>query len=764
MIKNSQKYISLTPYGKRRLGLQSVMIMVVITALILTTFSVFATATPGGGHPVEVGPVSAEHGFPVWYKDANGTRLELCLDGGLNPLCGYTPDSFDATQPVTVPGNFPSDGEAFYMLGNANMETAGGGDAILVLAIEAAFSTDIVPGDQITFGRVRIWIDNLIDGGQYKVTHPYGYDLFTADTGPGGDGRRSIRWVEDIGIGSPGDFTGVLNSRIGPFLKWDPAVAPAAPAGYIGDIGVLHPVIGSPFNTNFFRVEGPVGSFTGSPNLCADPALGDDPIATDDCIQVDDFSLMGKYATNAGVDANRATYTQSSADGGKLDVFASSEPGQAIQIVKGAGYGTTLMGSNGLGSYFARIDFTGVAPAQLHIANVSDVPAATKAIQITDKVTIEKAEFDAELGVLTITAISSDTYNEPLLTAIGFGPLEVNGTLIVNGISVVPEKVTVTSAKGGSDSALIDVGGDVSFAPIPLTAGITVPDGEVIAPIAPDTTLAFNIQQSHTIILDGTSSTGDVDSYVWTQVAGAPVTLTGANTATASFTSASTVESVEFQLTVTRNNPLATDTKNVTINTMDIVAPTANAGLDQNTVLTGSTATLDGSASTNVATYNWTQIVNTGDPVVTLTGANTAKPTFVFPKYSGALTFQLTVSNAGGSATDEVQVRAVVDTLTTTRVQFTRSKNDWRIDGTASILGIPAGPGNEVRVYLGNYATEAEAIASGKLVGVSAVDATGLWSIRATNVPSNIRAAAGNTTITIFSLRGGRITATTTIK
>ena len=31
-----------------------------------------------------------------------------------------------------------------------------------------------------------------------------------------------------------------LNSRIGTFLKWDPAVSPEAPTGYVGDPDVDH--------------------------------------------------------------------------------------------------------------------------------------------------------------------------------------------------------------------------------------------------------------------------------------------------------------------------------------------------------------------------------------------------------------------------------------------------------------------------------------------------------------------------------------------
>ena len=89
---------------------------------------------------------------------------------------------------------------------------------MLVLALEAAFANGgPAVGDQISFGRVRIRVENLVPGATYRVTHPYGVDVFQAD-----EATRSINFTEDIGIGAPGDFQGALNSRIGPFLTWDP--------------------------------------------------------------------------------------------------------------------------------------------------------------------------------------------------------------------------------------------------------------------------------------------------------------------------------------------------------------------------------------------------------------------------------------------------------------------------------------------------------------------------------------------------------------
>ncbi len=92
---------------------------------------------------------------------------------------------------------------------------------------------------------------------------------------------------------------------------------------------------GSPYNTNFFRIEGPAGSFTGSTQLCANAALGDSPTATDDCIESDLFQVQGKIATRAGVEVTKAYYSNSG-NGHMIDLFAFSEPGQNL-VVSGTG-------------------------------------------------------------------------------------------------------------------------------------------------------------------------------------------------------------------------------------------------------------------------------------------------------------------------------------------------------------------------------------------------------------------------------------------
>src|SRR4051812_28514018 len=273
------------------------------------------------GHLTTVGPVSASNGFPTWYKDDKGIRLEPCLDPR-NSLCGaLAAETPDPDAPVSFPDNFPA--ELFYMSAGTDQDLAGGGRAVSTFSLEGAFATDAAaPGEQISFGRVRFFYKGLKTGATYTITHPYGKDKIVAEQDPGaaaGVGR--IRYTQDI---DPvrGQFGGALNSRIGPFLTWDPAVAPAAPAGYIGDPDVDHAVVGSPYSTNFVRIEGP-GLAATAADQCPDPPAGANPA---DCIQTSLFSLQGKYASNGGVDVDRATYSRSAAGGGTPHGFPSPHP------------------------------------------------------------------------------------------------------------------------------------------------------------------------------------------------------------------------------------------------------------------------------------------------------------------------------------------------------------------------------------------------------------------------------------------------------
>lgn len=249
-----------------------------------------------------VGPIVPEHGYPFWYEDSAGLRLELCIGG---PNCLATlpnPNQPPLVAANPANSNFPD--EAFWWAGEADTPLTGGGDALLVLAREAAFGGGdeaVRDGDQVSFSRVRIRATVPVAGATYRVTHPYGVDTFEdVPAGP-----RGINFTEDIGCAlSPNpanprcDFADAFFGRVDPFLTWAPN-GDAPPAGYVGDPNVPHEVVGSPFGTNFFRVER-------TTNAQGQPLAGG-PIVVG---ETDLFAIQGKIAgaspTSLTLNANPA--------------------------------------------------------------------------------------------------------------------------------------------------------------------------------------------------------------------------------------------------------------------------------------------------------------------------------------------------------------------------------------------------------------------------------------------------------------------------
>lgn len=220
----------------------------------------------------QVGPTWTEYGnLPAWFRDSSGLQLELCLEQTTGNCLAAAPD---ASQPIAFPDNFPD--EAFWWAAEADMPTNNGGTAQLGLATEGAFLNDIAMNQGSAFNRIRIRIDNVIRGATYKVTHPYGVETLVAQN----EGPRGINITLDVGcLEAPCDYNQALRGPIGPWLTWDPNIAPAAPEGYVGDAVTPHEVVGSPFGTNVFRVEGPD---VGGPGV--------------DVIETNLFTVQGKIA------------------------------------------------------------------------------------------------------------------------------------------------------------------------------------------------------------------------------------------------------------------------------------------------------------------------------------------------------------------------------------------------------------------------------------------------------------------------------------
>ncbi len=159
---------------------------------------------------------------------------------------------------------------------------------------------------------------------------------------------------------------------------------------------------------------------------------------------------------------------------------------------------------------------------------------------------------------------------------------------------------------------------------------------------------------------DATDPNGDTLTYSWVQTYGPTVTLSGADTQNATFT-APLVDGDEllvFQFTVDDGRG-GSDYGNVVITVANNRAPSVDAGGDQ-TVESGSAVTLAGTASDpdagagDTLTYSWSQA--SGEPSVTLSGADTQNATFTAPSADAVLTFVLNVTDGMDSETDSVTV------------------------------------------------------------------------------------------------------------
>ncbi len=472
------------------------------TALLLlgvTSTSEAATrvsvTNPGGLNAV--GPVNSEYGFPSWYGDSAGTRVEPCIDGD-NPLCGFLPgDIPNPDAPLAFPDNWP--GELFYQLVASSLTLPGGGKANLTLGLEASFANgDPIAGDQVTFARTRV----TVVGGPRSTTmtfkHPFGE--LTVDTDATGRGRL----VQDI-TPAVGNFATALSGNFGPFLRWDPAVAPAAPAGYLGDPAQQHSVVGGKNGYNEFSTV--IGSTT---------------------ISNDQFGVSGKIATNTGVTGDRAVINN-----GFVDVFATSSGDQLQVDGVNNQYATTPM-TNDVGSnrHYARIALlNSTKPTSITVRNLGDKPASTVVVKLAD-VTVTEASYD---GAQLTVAAESDNFP---LTVTGFGSLPDNHRVSFTA-AAPPASVTIRSANGAPVSYPVTISGgsatDPGLPPVPAEpAGPPVYDNTPDNPGGPAPTVSVldpaATLPGASVTLDA-SATTLATSYTWTLESGpAGATLTNATT------------------------------------------------------------------------------------------------------------------------------------------------------------------------------------------------------------------------------------------
>ncbi|WP_085698600.1 Ig-like domain-containing protein [Pseudomonas sp. B26(2017)] len=706
---------------------------------------------------VDPGPYTFATGkFPMWYQDNNQLSMELCQSRAASSrvpvstppayMCTLLPEPgvFDDTLPMVFPDNWPP--EAFWFLAETNIPNNGAGFGVdaYVAGIEAAFASgNPVDGDQQSFARIRIRV-NVPVAGTYTITHPYGVETVNVTT----PGRRAINITKDVGIGAPGNFSGALNGAIGPFLRSinGPYTEVNPDTGgietFVGDPNLTEAVTGSPFNTNFLRIDGPSGAGSIQTNL---------------------FTVAGKVLDNrqqTHVAVDRATYRRTSA-GVRAEVFAEADSSstlcfrETLALLPGpppTPCQTSLLGDNN-GLFFGQRLGTGTLPSVVVVTATNPAgttrPTAVSA-KLTDVVKIQTARYSWANHSLLIEATSTDEVAVPDMVAQGYGRLSKSGTLqkiTVADLTQPPATVTVKSAAGGSDTEPVvvvgtapDTGenqaplavadtGSTSFG-VPITLSLLTndsdPDNNVPLTI---TALTQPAAGQGTVALSGTTSV----VYTPPAVVNTPLTTTftykaqdskglaSANPATVTISVApnrpptAVADSVATLGVAIPINVLANDTDpegNTPLGVASLTQPPAGRG----------TVSTDGT----VITYT---------PPATVTTAFTTTFTYIARDSFGAQSTPATV-------TVQVSPRPAAETFTiTTSTVQARSggRFNWDFAGTSSVT-----TGNTITVQV----TTPNGLVT---LGSTTVPVTGRWRLTLNNtlvVPS------ANPTATIRSSQG----------
>lgn len=680
---------------------------------ILGAFSLGSDAVAQG--LAQVGPVDPADGYPVYYQDANGMRLQLCRDPG---LCFYALPN--PLLPASFPTNYPD--EQFYYAIEA--VAAGNGASLRYgQALEAAFANGApAAGDQMVFSRFRLRITGLTAGSSYTVTYPYGQQTFVA--GVDGALGNDINVTQDVGTVA-GQFQVALGGSVGPFVT-PLGFAATLPGTFISDGATETLVQGSPLGTNYLRVDGPgVGGLFPTLALSADS------------IQINSFVIQGQIATTGGVGITQA-YQSKTATETAVNVWAQATPGALMQVTVDGSLPVTMTDAGAPGSFYGRVVLPAAAsPVTATVTNLTDVPASVSSTnQIPDlvkiasavgfvggNVVVQAASTDTLGGTLTITGAGLAPATLPAAGGIAVLPLALNGA--------VPPSVTVTSARGGS-------------ATVPVSVEQPTP---VVANAGADQSVAAGA----VVQLNGGGSTGPIVSYAWTHNAGALITLNGANTATPVFVAPTSTLPSTITLTLTVTGAQGQSSiDSVLVNVAAAQqAVLSNAGADRN-VAAGASVTLSGAGSTGpITSFLWAQTA--GSPVA-LTGANTASVSFVAPSLTTAnsVTLTLTVGDALGNTSIDtvvVNVAAVVppaqDSVAIGAARYIVNKNSWRISGTATLR-----QGQQVLVYVGAIGDRT------LLIGTANVGATGNWNLQTAD-NSGPTPPVGVTTVWAESSLGG---------
>ncbi|MFL5270485.1 MAG: Ig-like domain-containing protein, partial [Anaeromyxobacteraceae bacterium] len=500
------------------------------------------------------------------------------------------------------------------------------------------------------------------------------------------------------------------------------------PAGateqFLGDPNVTHTFTGSPFLTNYLRVDGPEGS-----NISG---IGDDFVQTP-LANILGQLYLAPIATPLRI--TRSSYARDAASGGvtSIDVFATSRPGVQL-LVTGVDMKTTQMTGDAAGNYVAHVEIPAgvIPPASITVTNVTDVPASSISAAVSDLVDVTSASFDTLTSVLKVTAASSDQIAPPALSVLGpSGGALIAGTFIapLPAGAVYPQSVTVSSTAGGQHTE------DVLVLPNFLQIGI-------LNPVA----LADAVSTNMNVAVSFSPAANDA---VALPVGAAFVVVPAANgTATSGAGGVITYKPAlnfsgtdTFQVVVQDASGHFTNASTVTVTVNFVaVAPTANAdsfALIQNKALAPSSRTFSVIANDFAATGT---TINAGSVVITtlplhgnvvVNGDGTVTYTPVVG-YVGADSYRYTVANTAGAvsaaATVSIVVEGGIEALSMAKQSWKASTGTWTLVGTTNWFG-PTLTTTTVTCYVGRGTLGAK-------IGTALVDTAGRFQLVTATAPA----------------------------
>lgn len=732
------------------------------------------------------GPSDPTLTWPQWYRDTNGLALGICSSQELSPnpaaagstMC-FPPDP----DPTGFVGNIGP--ETFYNMVEFR-EKATGSDFKFryVAGLEASYLPLGVPvhGTEFVFARVRIAL-NFNDSnknGTYTVTHPFGVEVFNNVQATNNQNlfgaHAAVFFTADVPLGPAMNFDGAIGGALGPFIQWD-VLEPGESltvngTSFVGDPNYAHTFTGSPYGTNYIRIQGPTGS-----NL---DGLGND------FIQLNVANVLGQIwgaPIAQPLNINEAYKTRSAGVGGKnaIDVWATSSPNQKL-ILTGTGMPSLQMFPDGVvpGKYHGHIEYPSnqAIPASVTVTNVDSTPIVSQSTALKDGVEISVATFNTNTGDITVVATSTDQVALP--------------TLVVQGIpGIDPAVSTIMTAQQCLPTGLATKPDDVCYV-YRLPAGIEPPESISVAssdlgthsdhllsivgnpqnqgtpPVASNFTGANGFTVSTTGSSDLVNAAGTAlpaDALIVNSPATGNLALIGGVwTFTPSAGALAGPDSFQF----VRQNPSTLAVSGVAVGELALqfqsAAPTAN--LDQFAALVANPRVLsilsnDKPASANPADqFDPSSVKIVTGPTRGTASVNTVDGTISYTGTAGgadSLTYTVANKNAQVSNTATVQLTNFTgpESVSVGKVNYTISQTKWVIVGSSNWFG-PNLTQTTATCWTGTGA----APTASTLISSALLDTTGKFQMQFLGGPAGVN----NQRVTCQTSNGGKGVGTTSAK